>query len=150
MVKCFPFISQTYLKIWCWAELFPQRKVNRCPVWHSGLCSERTPLPWYWIVFYGVIYFPSGLPPPLVQARIYAGRIPASALSITAALHRAVTLWTPDATNTSVTCILLSRWLFPAWTPSEDHNHHEYFREYDHSLFTISILLLTFEKLLLY
>lgn len=26
--------------------------------------TEHTSLLWYWIVFYGVIHFPSGLPPP--------------------------------------------------------------------------------------
>ncbi len=147
-LPAFLFISQKYLKIWCWADVSSE-EVNRCPVWHNGLCSERTPLPCIRIVFYGVIHSHQAFLLLWFRLEFMQAASQRRRYQSPAALHRAVTLWTPDATNTSVTCILLSRWLFPAWIPSEDHNHHEYFREYDHSLFTISILLLTFEKWLL-
>lgn len=124
--------------------------------------TEHTSLLWYWIVFYGVIHFPSGLPPPrhfrleFMQAASQ-GRSNQSPAAPAARPHS--TRVQLDA-NTTVnlrkpvtdsllfyTHILLSKWLFPACPDiprgRRTHlclNRYEYFRENDHSLLSFTLL----------
>ncbi len=51
-------------------------------------------LPWYWIVFYGVIHFPSGLLLLWFRLEFMQAASQRRRYQSPAALHRAVTLWT--------------------------------------------------------